>query len=336
MLLRTQTLVLLASLAAASVVEITDDNSMRLLHRILRSTDAVSTLMIYDSTTPKGAYDREVYGEICPGVTLYADCYALDASEPSLRWVATAYAPNATSTPTILLFSPTLKPAGKAEGDMPRPQGVKTPAVFALQLTAVHFKAWVQRLMPTARNMAKGKVDRAADVAALLEKNHLLDDDHVLVFITDKDTITPALSAVALRCAGHCAVVYASTKAAASAFDLEKLPAMVVYRKGERIGAFKGKMEGPAVDAFLGKPGMAERIDASIAEDDRETKLLAQKEVAPAPEITTQEQWDTQVMDPAAGLVAVAFLDPLSESFSSLKQVLRDLTRARTAVKAAY
>eukprot|EP00659_Diplonema_papillatum_P016363 gene16363-25084_t len=77
---------------------------------------------------------------------------------------------------------------------------------------------------------------------------------------------------------------------------------------------------------------MAERIDASMAEDDREMKLLPQKEVAPAPEITTQELWDTQVMDPAAGLVAVAFLDP---SFSSLKQVLRDLTRARTAVKAA-
>ncbi|KAJ9459955.1 hypothetical protein DIPPA_23445 [Diplonema papillatum] len=88
MMSRMQTLVLLASLAA--------------LHRILRSTAAVSTLMIYGSTTPEGAYDREVNGEICHGVTLYAAAYPLDASDPSLRWVASVYAPNVTDVVVVL------------------------------------------------------------------------------------------------------------------------------------------------------------------------------------------------------------------------------------------
>ena len=292
---------------------------------VLRRTDAMSLIMIHDSTSGKSVNHRKIFEEASESLELYADCYALDISNNEVSWIANAL--NVKTSSQFMLFGSSLTAINSKDG-LSRPGGVKYPQTFDGLVSGASLKTWLQQRIPEPKTlgMVSLTAESTTDIDDYIEKHS---NDKFLVIVTDKDKVSPVLKSLVLAVNGDAKTLLVKM-ASAKAAKLKKLPAITRYVNGERRVMPSDKINRSTVATFMEKGDVLSQISQT---DSQDIKTIVRKHLKPVTQIGSQQEWDDEIMDPNRGVVLIAFLDDSDSAHDSSIKTLSEVAKQRTSLK---
>eukprot|EP01060_Flectonema_neradi_P038189 TRINITY_DN7955_c0_g1_i1.p1 TRINITY_DN7955_c0_g1~~TRINITY_DN7955_c0_g1_i1.p1 ORF type:complete len:395 (+),score=102.82 TRINITY_DN7955_c0_g1_i1:147-1331(+) len=315
-------LLITLSVCEGAVVELKREDAAAVWN-ILRRTDAMSLVMVHDSTSPKSVSHRKLFEEASPSLELYADCYSIDISNREVSWIANAL--NVRISSQFLLFSTSLT---HIKNPLGRPGGVKYPQTFEGILSAGALKTWLQQRIPDPKTLGMTTVTATSptEIEEYVEKHS---DEKLLVIVTDKDKVSPLLKSLIVGVNGDSKALLVKMASAKEA-KLKKLPAITRYVNGERLVMSSDNINRHTVAEFMQKADVLEKL---AADESQEMKTMIKKYLKPVTKITNQQEWNDEILDDNKGLVLVAFLDDSDSSHESSLKTLGEVAKQRTSLK---